>query len=46
VVIESVREVGGRELLKIPMQWPPTDRFDAEAQGESELGRVQLRISP
>ena len=23
VVVEAAREVGGRELLRIPFQWPP-----------------------
>lgn len=46
VVIEAVREVGGRELLKLPFAWPPTEATQAEAHGSSELGRVVLQTIP
>lgn len=41
LVVEAAREVGGRELLKIPFEWkgkPDT----GSAQGKTELGKVTL----
>ncbi|MCB1561005.1 MAG: DUF2271 domain-containing protein [Xanthomonadales bacterium] len=46
LVIEAAREVGGRELLKIPFDWPAEAGAEAHVQGESELGRAELRIAP
>lgn len=45
LVVEAVREVGGRELLKIPFEWkgkPGT----GSAQGNTELGKVLLATKP
>ena len=46
VVVEAAREVGGRELLKLPLAWPPTQATQASVQGTSELGRIALRLTP
>ena len=46
LVVEAVREVGGRELLKIPFTWPAKAPQSGRAQGSSELGTVQLRLTP
>jgi hypothetical protein len=46
LVVEAVREVGGRELLRIPFQWPPQQTLHAEAQGKTELGRISLDLNP
>lgn len=46
VVVEAVREVGGRELLKLPLQWPPAAAQEASALGESELGAIRLTATP
>ena len=46
LVVEAVREVGGRELLKIPFTWPATAVQAGKAQGASELGAVALSIKP
>ena len=46
LVVEAVREVGGRELLKIPFTWPTRTPQSGRAQGSSELGTVQLRLTP
>ena len=46
VVIEAVREVGGRELLRLPFEWPGTRKQEASAQGKSELGAVTLTVTP
>ena len=42
LVVEAVREVGGRELLKVPFTWPSAGT--ASAEGKSELGTVSLTI--
>lgn len=46
VVVEAAREVGGRELLKLPLAWPPTEAAQSSVQGESELGRIALSVTP
>src|SRR5690606_9820944 len=46
LVVEAVREVGGRELLKIPFVWPAKGPQSGKAQGSSELGAVTLAIRP
>lgn len=46
LVVEAAREVGGRELLKIPFQWPPKVRESLSAQGESELGALGVTLVP
>ncbi|HEY4251330.1 MAG TPA: DUF2271 domain-containing protein [Roseomonas sp.] len=45
LVVEAAREAGGRELLRVPFQWPPTAQ-SASAQGSSELGAVTVDIKP
>jgi len=46
LVVEAVREVGGRELLKIPFTWPVTSAQSGKAQGATELGLVTLTAKP
>jgi hypothetical protein len=46
VVVEAVREVGGRELLRLPFEWPGTQLQQATAKGKSELGAVTLNVTP
>ena len=46
LVVEAVREVGGRELLKIPFTWPATSVQNGKAQGATELGLVTLTAKP
>ncbi len=46
LVVEAVREVGGRELLKIPFTWPATAPQSGKAQGSTELGLVTLSVKP
>ena len=45
LVVEAVREVGGRELLKLPFAWNGKAQ-SAKAQGQSELGAVSLAVKP
>ncbi len=44
LVVEAAREVGGRELLKIPFTWPSAST--GNAQGSSELGAITLAVKP
>lgn len=46
LVVEAAREVGGRELLKIPFSWPAKTPQSGKAQGSSELGAVTLTAKP
>lgn len=45
LVVEAVREVGGRELLKIPFAWKGKPA-NGSAQGKTELGKVTLATRP
>lgn len=46
LMVEAAREVGGREVVKLPFQWPPKSAQNAKAQGSSELGAVSLELKP
>ena len=46
LVIEAAREVGGRELLRVPFHWPPTSVQTAKTKGEHELGAIALELKP
>jgi hypothetical protein len=46
LVVEAVREVGGRELLRLPFTWPPQKTVSHSAQGNSELGQINLQLKP
>ena len=43
--VEAVREVGGREHLRIPFHWSG-QRLQDSAQGESELGQITFTLEP
>ncbi len=45
LMVEAAREVGGRELLEIPFQWPAKS-VQESAQGGQELAAVGLTIAP
>jgi hypothetical protein len=45
-VIEAVREVGGRELLRVPFQWPSPPAQPAAVKGEHELGQIKVSVKP
>ena len=45
LVVEAAREVGGRELLKIPFDWKGKPS-SGSAQGKTELGKVTLAAKP
>lgn len=42
LVIEAAREVGGRELLRIPFTWPANPGAGGRAAGKTELGAVTV----
>ncbi len=46
LVVEAAREVGGRELVKVPFTWPASGASSHEAKGSSELGTVKLDLKP
>jgi Predicted periplasmic protein len=42
LAIEAAREVGGRELLRIPFSWPTKAGAAGRAAGKNELGAISL----
>lgn len=46
LVVEAAREVGGRELVRVPFAWPPKSAQTARAKGEHELGAVTVDLKP
>ena len=47
LIVEAAREVGGRELLKLPFIWAPKLKAQTgSVKGSSELGKVSLTIKP
>ena len=45
LMVEAAREVGGRELIKIPFSWPVKEKTEFVQKGKSELGEVRLSIA-
>jgi hypothetical protein len=46
LMIEAVREQGGREALRIPFEWPAKVAQRGSAQGNTELGNASLTVDP
>jgi hypothetical protein len=46
LVVEAVREVGGREALRIPFEWPIKAPKRESVKGTKELGAVALTLNP
>lgn len=46
LVVEAARETGGREVLRIPFEWPVQAPQSLSARGEHELGTVALNLTP
>lgn len=46
VVVEASREAGGRELVKVPVAWPPKGAKEFSAKGKEELGNVIVQVKP
>ncbi len=46
LVVEAAREVGGRELARIPLQWPPQKAITLKETGSHELGQITVEMKP
>ena len=46
LVVEAAREVGGREVVTVPFQWPPSKAESVTATGKEELGEVKVEFKP
>jgi len=46
LVVEAVREVGGREAVRIPFEWPIRTARRDTASGTKELGAIALSLNP
>jgi hypothetical protein len=46
LVVEAAREAGGREAVKVPLQWPPKSAQSISGQGKEELGAVLVQLKP
>lgn len=44
--VEASREVGGREMVSIPFEWPAKQNQQLSAQGKTELGHITLNLQP
>ncbi len=44
LVVEASREVGDRELLRLPFQWPPKGGEVVKAAGSTELGAASVTL--
>ncbi|TBR40031.1 MULTISPECIES: DUF2271 domain-containing protein [Dyella] len=46
LVVEAAREVGGREVVRVPFSWPVSAPQQLDAKGSSELGAVKVDLVP
>ncbi len=46
LVVEAAREVGGRELLRVPFEWPPKAPTTAQAKGEKRTRAGVAEVAP
>lgn len=46
LMVEAAREVGGRELVSIPFEWPAKQVSSLSATGKTELGVIKLNVTP
>jgi hypothetical protein len=46
LVVEAARENGGREVARVPFEWPIRKLQSAKVQGQGELGAVSLDAKP
>ncbi|BAV66061.1 DUF2271 domain-containing protein [Sphingobium cloacae] len=44
LIVEAAREVGGREVVRVPFAWPQKPGAVLRAKGSTELGAVSLSI--
>jgi hypothetical protein len=46
LVAEAAREKGGRELVRLPLEWPPGQAALSTASGKTELGQIEVSTAP
>jgi hypothetical protein len=46
LVVEAAREVGGREIVRIPFTWSARGAARGTVSGKSELGTITLSLKP
>lgn len=46
LAVEASREKGGRELIRLPLEWPPAKAATATETGKTELGAIELSTAP
>ena len=46
LLVEAAREAGGREVVKVLLQWPPKSAQKVTGQGKEELGAVLVQLKP
>jgi hypothetical protein len=46
LVVEAARESGGREVVRVPFEWPAKSAQSLTGKGTSELGTIALNVSP
>lgn len=46
VVVEAARENAGREVVRVPFEWPPKTAQSLTGKGTTELGTVAVNVSP
>ena len=46
LVVEAAREVGGREVVSVPFDWPAKSGAALGASGKEELGEIKLTLKP
>jgi hypothetical protein len=46
LVVEAAREGGGREVVRVPFEWPAKSAQSLTGKGTSELGTIALNVSP
>lgn len=44
--VEAAREVGGREVVRVPFTWPAKGAKTTSAAGSAELGAVSVTVKP
>jgi hypothetical protein len=46
LVVEASREAGGREVVRVPFEWPAKSAQSLTGKGTTELGTVALNLTP
>lgn len=46
IAVESAREKGGREIVRVPFTWPTKKAETVKATGQQELGNIVVDLKP